>query len=75
MGMGKTAGVVIMKKGDLVGLSAYGKKINKYAPLRDKLGMVMLVRNDTHFDIKILWPHRGFTNFMSRKDIKIIARG
>ena len=64
-----------MKKGDLVSLSAYGKKINKYHPLRDKFGMVMLVRNDTHFDIKIMWPHRGFTTFMSRKDIKVISRG
>ena len=63
-----------MKKGDLVALSAYGKKIAKYYPLREKMGTVLLTRNAKHFDIKVLWLHRGFTTYMSRKDLKIIAR-
>ena len=63
-----------MKKGDLVSLSAYGKKINKYRPLHEKMGAVLLTRNSKHFDIKVLWLHRGFTTYMSRKDLKIIAK-
>ncbi len=55
-----------MKKGDLVELSAYGKKLQILEGLRGDIGIVV----DPYFDAAhVLWSKRGFRH-MNGRDIK-----
>jgi len=55
-----------MKKGDLVELSAYGKKLKILENLRGDIGIVV----DPYFNAaQVMWARRGFRH-MNRRDIK-----
>jgi hypothetical protein len=58
-----------MKVGDLVELSAYGKKLKCFSRLRGHRGII-LKRLHEYSIWKVHWFDKTFSNTMSRKDIK-----
>lgn len=57
-----------MKPGDLVTLSAYGRKLKMFINLRDKVGLV--VRVDQRGDCGVRWHGIAKERHMERKDLK-----
>ena len=55
-----------MKEGDLVQLSAYGKKVQLLENLKDDVGIVVRYHFESAY---VKWTNRGFRR-MNRRDIK-----
>ena len=64
-----------MEVGDLVVLSAYGKKISVNSKVDDRIGLVLQVQHGdkgaTSYDVyKVLWSGGGGVMWHIRKDLK-----
>ena len=58
---------MMLKKGDLVELSAYGKKIKILSDFHGKYGLVL----QAHFgSVLVEWPHKTKPLPINRRDIK-----
>ena len=63
-----------MQVGDLVELSAYGKKLNMFRYLRDKIGLLTKVNPSRDDYIVSFIGVDSSQHHMSRKDIKKVYR-